>query len=122
MDSVRTLPSRARRFPVGLPLKYREAGAADWHDGITVNMSNSGVLFQAGTGFPLKTSIEIEMTLPVVLPGRPAARIAGRGAVVRSSPTNEAGSGFVMAAAIKSRRLVTKHGEVGESGNNEHRH
>lgn len=81
-------------------------------------MSNSGVLFQAETGFSPRTNIEIELTLPVVLPGRPAAKISGRGTVVRSLQRTEAGPGFMVAAAIQSRRFVTNRGELELSANN----
>lgn len=116
MKSDRASPSRATRFLIGLPLKYREAGAADWHDGMTLNMSKSGVLFRAEKAFAPQTSIEIELTLPLVLPGRPAAKIAGRGTVVRSLLAKAAGPGFVVAAAIKSRHFVPDGGELGHSG------
>src|SRR6202044_1069163 len=39
--------SRAQRFQLHLPLKYRRLDEKNWHDGETRNISRSGLLFQA---------------------------------------------------------------------------
>src|SRR5215472_649367 len=40
-------PSRAQRFQLHLPLKYRRLGEKLWHEGTTENISRSGMLFKA---------------------------------------------------------------------------
>lgn len=37
---------RAPRCMIHLPVRYHEAGATDWHTGVTENLSESGVLFR----------------------------------------------------------------------------
>ena len=45
-DSVTTTPTRAPRFSLRLPIRYRTVGEPAWHDGTTENISRSGVLFR----------------------------------------------------------------------------
>ena len=40
-------PTRAQRFQLHLPLRYRRLGEKQWHEGTTENISRSGMLFQA---------------------------------------------------------------------------
>jgi len=73
--------SRARRFALDVPLRYRARGEKQWHDAQTENISRSGVLFR--TQGVLDIATEVEMTF--VLPGlEEAPAIVCRGRVVRT--------------------------------------
>jgi len=50
---------RARRFPLTLPIRCRRAGEEGWLEGVTINISSSGVLFR--TIKPLDVDTKVEM-------------------------------------------------------------
>ena len=52
---------RAPRFPLKLPIRCRRAGEDGWIEGVTINISSSGVLFR--TSEPLDVNTPIEMTI-----------------------------------------------------------
>lgn len=74
---------RALRFPLRLPLKYRIYGDATWRTGEVVNISATGVLFQASA--EARKGVRIDVSID--LPGRPhsmkGTRIVARGTIVR---------------------------------------
>ena len=73
--------TRARRFAMEVPLRYRARGEKQWHEARTENISRSGVLFR--TEGTLDVATEIEMTF--VLPGLAAPpAVVCRGRVVRT--------------------------------------
>ncbi len=57
--------SRAQRFQLHLPLKYRRLDEDKWHDGETRNISRSGLLFQAEDLLQPNVILEINLVLPV---------------------------------------------------------
>ncbi|MGH9325158.1 MAG: PilZ domain-containing protein [Terriglobia bacterium] len=93
---------RAQRYELQLPLRYRELGTRAWHEGVTVNMSAAGVLFEAAQ--VLQRFTMVEMT--VALPGVPPGLIAGRGTVVRSTEAADADRRGYVAASIRHYRFV----------------
>ena len=74
---------RAPRYEMSTPLVYRCIGGS-WNEGRTVNVSRTGVLFQAVPPvLPAATRIEFILTLPSLgLPG--SSRVQCRGRVVRN--------------------------------------
>jgi hypothetical protein len=82
---------RARRFPLQLPASYRVMGQATWQSGRTLNISRSGVLFQAlemlqpGLMRELDRAGEVEIRLALELEGcsQPPSVVC-RARVVRS--------------------------------------
>ena len=81
---------RATRYQMSAPLVYRCVGGGCWLNGRTVNVSRTGVLFQAVPPvLPATTRIEFILTLPSLgLPGN--SRVQCQGRVVRHchSPTD----------------------------------
>lgn len=104
-----SLAPRAQRFMVELPIKFRELGTEPWHEGSTLSVSASGVLFQAPNALLPETPIEVAVTLPAVLPGRPSAEIVGRGTVARSACATGAAGIAVLGASIQQFRFVRHH-------------
>jgi hypothetical protein len=95
---------RAARYVLKLPIHYRAGGTADWHEGRTVNMSRSGVLFEGEQEFLLDTLLDMRIALPKEVTGDLEAKILCRGSVVRrhSTPLEEKP---MLAARIRSYRF-----------------
>jgi PAS domain S-box-containing protein len=82
--------SRAQRFQLHLPLKYRRLDEDKWHDGETRNISRSGLLFQAEDVLQPNVILEINLVLPAEIAGLSATEVVCRGEVVRTvTPSGE---------------------------------
>jgi hypothetical protein len=57
------LPNRMRRYQVRMALRYRMRGEVQWLRGGTVNISGSGILFEAETALVIGAAIEIDLVL-----------------------------------------------------------
>jgi DNA-binding response OmpR family regulator len=79
--------SRAQRFQLQLPLKYRRIDESDWHDGETRNISRSGLLFQAEDLLQPNVVLEINLVLPPEIAGLSQTEVVCRGEVVRTVQT-----------------------------------
>jgi PAS domain S-box-containing protein len=77
-------PTRAQRFQLHLPLRYRRLGEKSWHDGKTENISRSGMLFQADEPLQPNAQLEINLVLPAEIAGLSATEVVCRGEVVRT--------------------------------------
>lgn len=89
---------RATRYPLSTPVLYRLAGAAEWQEGRTVNVSRTGVLFETPTALEADTRVEFILLLPSLgLPGR--SRVQCQGRIVRrvAQPSD---TGCALAATI----------------------
>ena len=93
-------PSRAQRFQLHLPLKYRRLGEKNWHDGTTENISRSGMLFQAEEPLQPSAMLEINLVLPAEIAGLSATEVVCRGEVVRTVQTNGGAVHPALAARI----------------------
>src|SRR5215472_9290807 len=93
--------TRAQRFQLHLPLRYRRIGEKQWHIGTTENISRSGLLFQADQLLPPSVQVEINLVLPAEIAGLSETEVVCRGEVVRAveTPNNE------MNAALAARIL-----------------
>ena len=98
--------ARAQRFPIELHLRYREGDTSSWHQGLTVNISRTGILFQTEQALSLKAPLEMQISFPEHL----SVILACRGPVVRKQETAFPNTRQVYAALIKSphmRRIET---------------
>ena len=95
---------RAARYVLKLPIQYRAGGTEDWHEGWTVNLSRSGVLFRAAQEFLRDTTLDMRIALPAELTGDLETRILCRGAVVRKHSTQPEDKPM-LAARIRSYRF-----------------
>jgi PAS domain S-box-containing protein len=77
-------PSRAQRFQLHLPLRYRRLGEKEWHVGTTENISRSGLLFQADEPLQPSSQLEINLVLPAEIAGLSETEVVCRGEVVRT--------------------------------------
>lgn len=100
IDDIRP---RATRYEFGAVILYRVEGEPSWHEGWTVNVSRSGVLFLTD-GHSLEIHSPVEMI--VVLPSfgsDSVTRIRCNGHVVR---TGEQSGRVSMAATIEHYRFL----------------
>ena len=93
-------PTRAKRFKLHLPLKYRQLGESDWTAGTTENISRSGLLFRSKEPLPANVQIEISLVLPAEIAGLAAAEVVCRGEVVRTVQSETSPIGPALAAKI----------------------
>ena len=94
-------PTRAQRFQLHLPLRYRRLGEKDWHVGTTENISRSGMLFQADEVLQPSSQLEINLVLPAEIAGLSATEVVCRGEVVRTVE----GHGTTLTPALAARIL-----------------
>ncbi len=116
MDSDRALSttnaeiSRARRYEIGTVIRYRARGERVWHEGLTENISISGVLIRTARSLDPKTAIEMRFFLPVELDGECAAEVFCRGFVIRSSKCRIPAGTYTIAAKIMHSRFLRQMG------------
>ena len=94
------LIARAQRFPIKLSLRYRKIGTNAWLVGSTVNISRTGVLFQAENSFPTQTTLEMRIRFPLAI-------LACLGSVVREQVPASAGTRDVQVAALIDHPMLT---------------
>jgi PilZ domain len=100
---------RARRFPLTLPIRCRRAGDEGWIEGVTINISKSGVLFR--TSEPLDVDTQIEMRIVLRESPARAGELRCDGHIVRiasGDPTTPS-----MAAAFTRSNLRPRATEIG---------
>ena len=98
--STRIPSYRAQRYKMELPLRYRPIGEAQWRDGVTENISRSGLLFRVAESLPTAVQLEISMVLPPEIAGLASAEVVCRGEIVRSVAAESAAMTPSLAAKI----------------------
>jgi response regulator RpfG family c-di-GMP phosphodiesterase len=93
--------TRAQRFQLHLPLRYRRIGENQWHLGTTENISRSGLLFQADELLQPASQLEINLVLPAEIAGLAETEVVCRGEVVRTIERQ----GEAMSPALAARIL-----------------
>ncbi len=92
--------ARAPRFPIEARMQYREGGETAWHEGTTVNISRSGVLFRADHVLDLRRVLEMRIAFPPELTGASETGVICWGPIVRHHPMLSADECPAMAASI----------------------
>jgi response regulator RpfG family c-di-GMP phosphodiesterase len=100
--------SRAQRFQLQLPLKYRRLDEEKWHAGETRNISRSGLLFQAEDILQPNVMLEINLVLPAEIAGLSPTEVVCRGEIVRTVAPN--GEQMPPALAAKILQYHFQHG------------
>ncbi len=77
-SSIKALVPRAQRFPLRFPLHFRKSGMQYWQDGRTINISRTGILFQADERIPAESVLDIRVDFPMM------AMLACQGSIVRT--------------------------------------
>ncbi len=84
--------ARAPRFPIEAKMQYREGGEASWHEGTTINISRSGVLFKADRALEPRKVLEMRISFPPEFTGDSDTGVLCWGPIVRQqliSPSDE---------------------------------
>jgi len=92
--------SRAHRFNLQLPLKYRLLGESVWRNGTTENISRSGMLFRVEETIQPNAQLEINLVLPAEIAGLSTAEVICHGEVVRTVELEQPIVGPALAARI----------------------
>jgi len=100
--------SRAQRFLVQLPIRYKKIGGRNWFAGKTENISRSGILFRADRVLKPRTAIQMSFTLPVSLKDDGPGEVLCRGSVVRTVAAGVTNQPCV-AVSIQRYRFVRNH-------------
>lgn len=98
--------SRAQRYEIGTAIRYRVKGERGWHEGVTENISISGVLMHGARRLDPKTAVEMRFFLPVELEGARAAEVFCRGLVMRWSTCRKPAGTYTIAARIMHSRFL----------------
>jgi PilZ domain len=94
---------RAHRFPLTLPIRCRRAGEDGWLEGVTINISSSGVLFC--TSKPLDVDTKVEMTIVLGQSRAQRGELRCDGRIVRI----ESGSSTTASMAATFSRYNLRH-------------
>lgn len=92
--------SRAQRFNLHIPLKYRLLGEEAWRTATTENISRSGVLFRAEELIQPQAQLEMNLVLPPEITGLSTAEVVCRGEVVRTVRSEAPAMSPALAAKI----------------------
>jgi hypothetical protein len=116
MDSDRAFSAtnpeipRAQRYEIGTAIRFRVRGEREWHEGLTENISVSGLLIRSERALDPRTAIEMRFFLPVELDGECAAEVFCRGFVIRSSKCRIPAGTYTIAARIMHSRFLRQFG------------
>ncbi len=102
--------TRAARYPIKVPLRYRFSGEWVWQKGRTENISATGVLFRCKEITEQNKPIEIHFVLPIETKGEGGAEVICHGKIVRTDWSYEAGCVCTLAAKITDYRLMRGYG------------
>lgn len=98
-------PTRAPRFSLRLPVRYRPVGRTGWYKGTTENISRSGVLFRSAEMLDVNTPIEMRVALPVGSPLEFPPEVICTARIVRTVSASGLERRHGLAAAITHYRL-----------------
>lgn len=99
---------RAPRFTIEIPFFFRKRGEGSWRQGMTDNISRSGVLFRTSEPLESSTPIEMHFALPLKVPAYSGAVVACRGLIVRTVPADSPDALPGFAATISRYRFVRR--------------
>lgn len=97
---------RKERFPLSIPVRYRQPHESTWFEGRTENISCSGVLLLAEASLEPKITIELRFQLPIAVLGEARGEVFCKGTVVRTQENPMAGIPTALAVAIRSYRMT----------------
>lgn len=96
---------RAQRYPLETTLRYRVTGQENWLEGMTEDISQSGVLFRTESVVPTGTLVEMNLMLPALISGEPPSELNCQATVVRAVRPSSTGGLSRIAAKVLHYRL-----------------
>ena len=98
------LGDRASRYPVTITVRYRPIGEIGWVESKSINISSSGILFEADEPLEVDTPVELSFDLPSEIGGTGNGEITCRGMVVRTIMPPVSDEAPALAASITGYR------------------
>ena len=92
--------TRASRYNVTIPVRYRPLGDLGWTETKTINISLTGVLFEASDPLDLESPIELSFDAPVEIGGTGRGQLTCLGQVVRTLMPPSSDAPLLTAASI----------------------
>ena len=101
--------TRAERFPVHIPVRYRLPHSSEWFEAWTENVSRSGILFRTERPtFQPTTTLDVRLEFPPVSGEGVHVEAVCQGEVVRVEQACHGGISPAIAIAIHHYRLAQK--------------
>lgn len=97
---------RALRYNLQLAVRFRPAGETTWSDGVTQNVSRSGVLFRAANSLDPNTPVELRLALPLGSAPDAFSEVICSGRIVRTVAPSPSESRPGIAVEISHYELV----------------
>ena len=97
---------RAPRFPIQTPVYYRVNGGQGWQQGMTVNISRTGMLFQGESDLEPNTTFVARILFPAELTGTSPTCVLCRATIARTESDESADGRTTVAAAISHCRFL----------------
>ncbi|MDE3179580.1 MAG: PilZ domain-containing protein [Acidobacteriota bacterium] len=105
-DHLGTAASRAHRFPIEAPIRFRGIYESAWRDGLTRNVSRTGVLFWCDRALKKGARVKIGLALPGSILSENGGEVECHGRIVRVEPPRNARAEYAVAATFASYRFV----------------
>jgi ribosomal protein L40E len=103
---------RERRLRHRVSVLFRIPGGDVWIEGVTENISRSGLLFRSSIPLEVGSSMELILEMPHELTGDDDARVACEGSLLRIEPvpatSRKEQSSFLMACTITQYRFAPR--------------
>lgn len=101
---------RAKRFALRFPVYFRPPDSPTWLEGMTENISYTGVLFHSESPslLEVESTVELRLQIAVAAQGQDPAEIRGKGVVVRLERKGVPEIPVVMAVAMRDCRIVRR--------------
>ncbi len=101
---------RARRYPIQAPIHYRHKDRQEWHEGVAVNISRTGILFRIDSDILPETRVEIHIMLSGEVAGETPASVFCMGTVLRREFSASCDGRIDVAASISHYRFRQEGG------------
>jgi hypothetical protein len=101
-------PVRAKRYPVHLPIYYREPNSPIWYEGRTENVSHTRIQFLGSSPLRLESAVELRLKLDVGIRENHPAEVLCRGTVVRVEQSRQLAAPTALTVAIERARIVRR--------------
>ncbi|HUY14757.1 MAG TPA: PilZ domain-containing protein [Terriglobia bacterium] len=108
MSQQSELSQRAGRYPVKTAIRFRVSGQDQWYEGVTENISRTGVFLRSQFLPRTGSKVEMVLSLPSQVLGKRTAEVFGHGRVVRRARFRDLDPQLGMAATIDRYRLTRK--------------
>ncbi|MGH9433567.1 MAG: PilZ domain-containing protein [Terriglobia bacterium] len=99
---------RAGRYPVRTAIRFRVRGEDEWREGVTEDISRTGVFLRSSFLPDIGAKVEMVLSLPAGVWGKSPGEVLGQGQVVRLTRSLSLGQQAGMATTIDRYRMARK--------------